>query len=494
MTAVPRALSVGATLALLGAYAALCFVYLSVFSPGVWVGGVVVSTVVRVGDGGAMYDTGGTLLGPTWPYFPGIVLLARALAAVGVPVLLLPVLIGSTSVLALPVVAAGVARAAGARWWPALAVSLCLHALAMTRYHTFEMMAAGAFPDALVAELLLGTCLVVARIERSGTSSWREKLALGAVLVAAGLSKQVGVAGVVGTFAYLVLGSRLRGRPRGELLGVVAASGAIVLAVVLATPGCFHHTVVVIGRHARDWSRLGVLVEHLVGWQLLALLLYAACLPAVRRASDEVRHLFACSHAILLPVIVVQVLATVKEGGGGQWDSYNMELVVSLLLPVPVWALATLVNRARPVWQAGVLAVVAAVGATASLDARGRTVARRDGAAASVAATVAELHQLARPGLAFAHESEAWALYRAGFRLATGTSALWHYAVADPTLQDPRWLEGLERALRERRYAVIQPTWMQSLPDAVVERLRPSIDAGYTPALDGRWLVPRPEP
>ncbi len=484
--------SVGLVLVLVVSYAATCFVYLSVFSSGGWVGGVVVSSVARARAGGASFETAGSLFGPTWPYFPLVLFLGRGLAALGVPVVSLPAVLGGAATFALPLAAAGLARCLGARWLPSLALSFFLYALVLLRYHTFDLMAAGSFPDALVADLLIVVCLVLARVERSAAPSWPERLAFGAALVAAGLSKQVGVAGVIGSFVYLALASPVKGRVRRELLAVVVASGVVVVAVVLATPGCFQHTVVVISRHAKDWKRLDVLWDHLLGRHLPTLLVYLVSVPAVLQASGDVRRRFLHYHAILLPVIAVQVLATVKDGGGGQYSSYNMELVQSLLLPVAVWAGASTLSRAPPAWQVAMIAVLAGVGVKVSRDVREPIAAGRDASWARMATTAADLRHIAKPGPAFAKEEQAWALHQAGFWLATGTSSLWHYAAADPQATDPRWLEGVERALRERLYTVVQIGCFQTLPDRVIKRLQPLLQAGYVTAPGGAWLVPRP--
>jgi hypothetical protein len=263
--------------------------------------------------------------------------------------------------------------------------------------------------------------------------------------------------------------------------------------VVLGMPGCYRHTVEAISRHPKDWNRLTILWDHLLGQQLPAVLLYLVCLPAVLRASAEVRRRFLHYHAVLLPVIAVQVLAHVKNGGGGENSSYNMELVLSLLLPVAVWAGASRLSRAHPAWQAAMIALFSGVGADVSREAEERVVAGRDDSWAQVAAASAELRRVATPGPVFAQEERSWAVLGAGSRIATGCFSLWHYAMADSQMKDPRWLAPVETALRERRYTAVQSVCLQPLPDRVTRRLRPLISAGYaTPPGGGDWLVPRP--
>jgi hypothetical protein len=523
--------------ALVLSYGAMCFVYLLVFSPGGWTAGVVVSAVARAREGGAYYEGAGSLLGPSWPYFPLTLIVTHALAAAGLPLLSLPPLLGGATVFLLPLSSAVLSRHLGARWLPSLAVSFALHAVILPKYHTFELIAAGAFPDACVAFFLVLVCSTLGAVELPARAEgdplaraegdplaraegdplaraegdplaraegdplaraegdplierprWPALATLGACLVAAGLSKQVGVAGVAGSFVYLLLFARAR----RDLIAVVAAAGIVVVAVVVALPGCFEVAVRVIAHHPRDWNRLAVVLSGLVEKQWPVVLLYAGCLRAVLSATPAVRRRFVHLHVMLVAVLVVQLLATVKEGGGGQGGSYDMELVLMLLLPVVTWAGASWLSRAPETSRAVAVALVSVVGAGVAAYVQHGIFGRRAASWKQQAEASAELARLGREGRVFAYEPEFWAVHQAGLRIATGSAAVWHYATADLLLQDPGWIEPIERAIREQRYALISPAWASLLPAAAAQRLRAEIQASYAPMPGAGWLAPRP--
>jgi hypothetical protein len=60
---------------------------------------------------------------------------------------------------------------------------------------------------------------------------------------------------------------------------------------------------------------------------------------------------------------------------------------------------------------------------------------------------------------------------------------------ADPKVQDPRWLEGVESAIREQRYSLISPDWGETLPDDVRRRLSADISESYAPTPGTAWWV-----
>jgi hypothetical protein len=484
-----RAASVAAAVV---AYGSLCFVFLTVFSNGHWTTGVVVGAVARARAGGSYYEGAGSLLGPTWPYFPLSVLLTHAFAALGVPVLSLCPLLGGASALLLPLAAAALSRRLGARWVASLAWSFGLYAMVLPRFRIFEIVTGGFFPDASVALLLIVACIALGVLEGSEQPSPVGLVLFGACLVAAGLAKQVGVAGVVGSFVYLSLFSRATRSTRRSLLVVVIAAGAAILAVVLALPNCWEVTIATMARHSKDWSRLKAISGGLTKQHLAAALAYLIALPVAASSSRDVRRRFLHLHCMLLPVVVVQVLATVKEGGGGQYDNYNMEMVMLLLLPAPVWAAASRLRQLDTALQTALTVTIAGAGAKVATEVREGILERGEAGWKEQTTALAEVAGLGQKGIVFAFEPQFWVVERAGLRIGTGSLGIWHYALADPNVTDPKWLSGVEHAIQEQRYALISSQWSSWLPQPVVARLTAVIQVNYAPARDTRWLAPRP--
>jgi hypothetical protein len=65
--------------------------------------------------------------------------------------------------------------------------------------------------------------------------------------------------------------------------------------------------------------------------------------------------------------------------------------------------------------------------------------------------------------------------------------AMWHFSVVDRHLHDPRWLEGVVQALREQRYTLISPMWLETVPDDVRKPLDAEIRAHYKPLPNTAW-------
>jgi hypothetical protein len=166
--------------------------------------------------------------------------------------------------------------------------------------------------------------------------------------------------------------------------------------------------------------------------------------------------------------------------------------VVSFLVPVAAWASASRFRRAGRAWQAVVIAATCALGTKGLLDVREKTRAGRKDAYDSQTEKALMVGRLGTRGKVFAQEDDFWFLHKAGFRIGTSPTALWHFAIADPNVANPAWIEGVERAIRERRYAVISPMWAHHLPEAVVRRLDSHLKANYVVAPATNWLVPRP--
>jgi hypothetical protein len=485
------ALSSASVAAAIAAYAAVCFVFLTVFSAGHWTTGVVVSAVARAREGGHYYEGAGSLLGPSWPYFPLSVLLTHAFAALGVPLLSACPLLGGASAFLLPLAAAALSRQLGAHWVPSLAFSFGLHAVFMPRFHIFELVAGGFFPDACAVLFAILACVALGSLERAGRPSKLGLALFGACLVAAGLAKQAGVAGVAGSFVYLALLSQATRAMRRDLLLVVIAAGAAVLVVLLALPSCWEVTIATMARHPKDWSRLKVVVDGLVNQHLPAALVYVVALPIAASGGREVRARLLHLHCMVLPMLVVQLLATAKEGGGGQANSYNMEMIMLMLVPVPVRALASRLRRLDRALETAAIVAITGTGAKVAADMREGVLKRRDASWREQTTALGEVAALGKKGIVFASEPHFWVVQRAGLRIGTGSITMWHYAVADPEVADPRWLSGVERAIREQRYALISPYWSSSLPQPVIRRLTALIQANYAPAQGTKWLAPK---
>jgi len=493
-----------ATVALVAVYAAVCFVFLFAFSPAYWATGALVTSVGRAMSGGHYYETTGSLLGPTWPYFPLSPLLTRAACALGVPLLSAPALLGGIAAFVLPLSAAALARVLGARWLPSLCVSFALYGLILPRYRILLLLLAAFYPDALAPALLILGCLSLELVERAGNpwkrvaSGWvgalwtnRWTVVFGLSLVAAGLSKQLGLAGVAGAFVYLGVFSRSSWPTRRSLMAVVVLAGVVVALIVLAMPGCFELTVSVLSRQAKDWKRLEVLWQYLFNRQLPSLIVYLVSLPVAMAANARVRRTFLHLHCVLLPVLALQVLATVKDGGGGENDSYNMETVFSLWLPVAVWACAARLSEAQFGWQAAAMALLSGLAMKSMVqvwqpiwDGRRESWTEQKNVERDVA-------QIGTPGKVLCHENYFWALEKAGYRIGTGTAALWEYSDADPEMKNPAWIKPIEIAIQQRQYVLISPGWSNTIPRPVVQRLSPLIDANYVQVKPG-WLAPRP--
>jgi hypothetical protein len=472
------------------AYAATCFVHLFVYSPGDWFAGVLVGSVARAIDGGNYYEGAGSLLGPTWPYFPFCVLVTHGLARVGVPLLLLPPLLGGLSAFLLPVASAAFARSLQARWVPSLIVAFVLYGLLLPHYRAIHQVTAGFSPDACVPLFLTLACATLSQIERSGLT--RARLAgFGLCLLAAGLSKQAGGAGIAGSVAYLVLFSRMEKAARWKALAIAVTAGLAVVVVVLATPHCFEVTVRVMSHHPKHWERLAVVWEHLFTNQLPAVLLYLLACTVALTAGAAVRRQAAHLTCVLTLVLVVQVLSSVKDGGGGEHDSYNMDMVVSLALPLAVWAWGSRLGNVRSGGQVAVIAVACAFCTKALEDGRRIIWAGRTDSWISPHGSAKDFAALNKRGPVFATADSYWSLYTAGYRIATTPPAIWHFAVVDPQVTDATWLQGVERAIRERRYTLISPRWSESLPEGVRNRLSADITANYAPTSGTPWWAPR---
>jgi hypothetical protein len=473
------------------AYFAVCFIYVFVYSPGLWVGGMLVGTVSRAMYGGPYYDGAGSLLGPTWPYFPLAPLLTHALARLGVPLLVLPSVLGGLSFALLPIASAWFSRNLRAGWLPSLVTSFVLYGLFVPRYHTFELIAAGFFPDACVPLFSILACAMLAKIEQSGLT-WVKAVVFGLFLVAACLSKQAGAAAIAGSVVYLLVFSRMAKPARYRTLGVAVAAGLVCMAVVFGIPHCFEVTVRVMSHHPKDWERTKVVWEHLFTNQLSGVLLCLIGASAGLSSRPEARRgtLHLC--CVLVIAVAVQVLASVKDGGGGENDSYNMELALSLVVPLAAWAWASFLGRTRA-WGATAVMLVACAFCTKALQGTHKDFwKRREDSWKAVTDGAKELSALGIQGGVFGPPDVYWYVYKAGYSVDTTCTAIWHYALVDPQVHDPAWLRGVRQALSYRRYALISPRWSESLPDEVKKQLGEDIMANYQALPGSQWWGRKP--
>ena len=344
--------------------------------------------------------------------------MTHALARVGLPLLVLPPLLGGLSVFLLPVASASFAHGLKARWLPSLATSFVLYGLLVPRFRSFYLIAAGFFPDACVPVFSILACVALAAIERSGPTRGR-LIAFGACLLAAGLSKQAGSAAIAGSVVYLVVFARMPKAARLRALGVALAIGVVDLAIVVGLPHCFEVTVRVMSHHPKDWERTAVIWDHLFTNQLPGVLLCLIGFSAAFSAGPEARARALHLGCMTVIVVVVQVLATVKNGGGGEYDSYNMEMVVSLTLPLGAWAWATLLRRTESLWSTAVIVAASAFSVKSLEGIHEKTWQGRQSSWVGPMQTAKDFERLGRQGGVFATPDDYWPLYDAGYRIDT---------------------------------------------------------------------------
>jgi hypothetical protein len=476
--------------ALVVSYAAMCFVYCFVYGAGSWATGLLVGAVARAMNGGSYYEGGGSLLGPTWPYFPFSVLVTHAVAKLGAPLVSLPPILGGLSAFLLPFVSAAFARSLGARWLPSLIASFVLYGLLLPHYRTFVHIGAAFFPDACIPLFALLSCIAVAKMEDSGPRRLT-MVGFGLALVAAGLSKQVGFAPIVSSVVYLAFCSPMPKRTRWIAIGVAMAAAVAVLGVVLGIPHCFEVTVGVMSHHHKDWRRTTVIWDYFFADQLPAVVLSFVAFSAAACAKPLARRRVFHLSTTLAIVFAVQILATVKDGGGGESGSYNMEMVMSLAIPVAAWAWASPFHRESSWAGIGVLLAASLFCTKGLLGTREKIWSQRAASWEPQRELLGEFTKFGKHGDALAPTPHFWALYSAGCRLTTAPEAMWHFASADPAVKDPTWLSGVERAIREQQYTLITPNWTGSLPEGVRRRLSPLISENYGPTAGTSYLVPK---
>jgi hypothetical protein len=421
------------------------------------------------------------------------VLVTHAVAATGVPLMRLPAILGGLSAFLLPFVSAAFARSVGSRWLPSLIASLVLYGLLVPNYATFAHITAGFFPDACVPLFAVLSCIAVAKLEVSGPRP-ATLAGFGLALFAGGLAKQAGLAALVSGVFYLALLSPMPRRTRWLAIGVAMAAALAVLAVLLAIPHCLEVTVGVMSRHPKDWKRTTVVWDHLFTNQLPAVLLCFIAFSAAAFAESQVKRRILHLGMTLAIVLGLQVLASVKSGGGGEWDSYNMEMAISLAVPLAAWAWASQLHRENS-WAVVAVLVGASLFCVKALRATREKISQQCADSWQGQKKAAEeLKNAGKQGDAFATVQEYWFLYSTGSRIATSPVAIWHYAVADPTLKDPTWLSGVQRAIREQRYALISTAWSAGLPEEVRTRLTQDILDNYMPTTGTTFWVPKGRP